>query len=81
MIVQANKDTPAYDLDTVLFTQGGKPLGKVFDVMGPVTEPYYCIRFNSKDHIEEKNITLDQTVYAAPNTQYSKFVFLAQLMQ
>jgi len=81
VVVQSLKDIPAYDLDTVLFVEGGLPLGKIFDVFGPVTEPYYCVRFNSKDHIKERKINLEQVVYCAPKTRYTNYVFLAQLMK
>lgn len=81
VVVEALKGVPAYDLDTVLFLEGGQPLGKVFDVFGPVAEPYYCVRFNSRDQITEKNIHLNQTVYSAPNTKHTNYVFLKQLMR
>uniref|UniRef100_A0A1B6MTW3 H/ACA ribonucleoprotein complex non-core subunit NAF1 n=1 Tax=Graphocephala atropunctata TaxID=36148 RepID=A0A1B6MTW3_9HEMI len=81
VVIQAFKEMPAYNLDTVLFVEGGQPLGRIFDVFGPVTEPYYCVRFNSKDHINEKKICIDQMVYCAPKTKYTNYVFLAQLMK
>lgn len=81
VVVEALKGVPAYDLDTVLFLEEGQPLGKVFDVFGPVAEPYYCVRFNSREQITEKNIHLNQTVYSAPNTKHTNYVFLKQLMR
>lgn len=81
-MVQAFKNSPAYDVDTVLFLDGGLPLGKIFEVFGPVCEPHYCIRFNSQEHIKERNIALEQMVYSAPKkTEFTKFVFLSQLMK
>ena len=36
---------PALDLDSVLFLDSGsRVLGRVFDVIGPVQRPYYCVR-------------------------------------
>lgn len=81
VVIQALKDKPALNLDSVLFLQEGKPFGTVFDVFGPVAEPYYCVRFNSNDQIKEKNICLNQMVYCAPKTKYTNYVFLAQLLK
>lgn len=80
VVIQAYKDMPALNLDTVLFLQEGKPFGKIFDVFGPVVEPYYCVRFNSNDDIKDKNISINQMVYCAPKTNYTNYVFLAQLL-
>ena len=45
VVVKAFQNFPAIDLDSVLFLDSGdRPLGKVFDVFGPVTEPYYSVR-------------------------------------
>ena len=80
VVVKAHPNTAALDLDSVLFLDKGKrPLGKVFDVIGPVTSPFYCIRFNSIKHIKDKNITVESDVYCAPRTEHTSFVFVEQL--
>ena len=69
------------DLETVLFLDKGKrPLGRVFDVIGPVSLPLYCVRFNSKDHIANHHVEKGTEVYAAPNTQHTSYVFIQQLL-
>ena len=66
----------------MLFLENGqRPLGKLFDVMGPVMHPFYCIRFNSKEHIKEKNIVKGAPVFYAPRTEHTSFVFLSELMK
>lgn len=81
VVVEGLKDLPPLDIDSVLFLdRGARPLGRVFDVMGPVTEPLYCVRFNSKEHIEEHNIQSGMLVYCAPKTEHSNFVFLQHLL-
>ncbi|GBP10446.1 hypothetical protein EVAR_76313_1 [Eumeta japonica] len=80
--VRAMPGTPAVDLDSVLFLdKGAKPLGKVFDVFGPVTEPYYCVRFNSNEHVKEKGIEPGMDVYIAPKSDHTNYVFLSELMR
>lgn len=81
VVIEALKNTPVLDLDSVLFFEDGQPLGQIFDVFGPVTEPYYCVRFNSDEHIKEKNIVKDQIVYCAPKTEYTSYVFVNQLLK
>lgn len=82
VVVQADAQTAALDLETVLFLdKGQRPLGRVFDVMGPVVQPYYCVRFNSKDHVLQKNISVGLPVFFAPRTEHTSFVFLAELMK
>ena len=80
VVVKAFPNTPAIDLDSVLFLDKGKrPLGKVFDVIGPVTSPFYCLRFNSSQHIKDNNVKVDLDVYYAPRTEHTSFVFVEQL--
>lgn len=85
IVVQGAKGMPALDIDTLLFVDGGKrALGRVFDVLGPVAEPLYAVRFNSEQ--EAKDIAAafpaPSPVYCAPNNpQHTAFVFLSQLLK
>ncbi|XP_039756492.1 H/ACA ribonucleoprotein complex non-core subunit NAF1 [Pararge aegeria] len=82
VIVRAFPQTPAVDLDSVLFLENGaKALGKVFDVFGPVTEPHYCVRFNSVEHVRERGVSCGAEVFIAPRTDHTNYVFLAELMK
>lgn len=82
MVVQALKNTPPLNLDSILFLDHGRQtLGQIFDVFGPVTEPLYCVRFNSADHIKEKGIEKDMKVYCAPKTQHTSYVFVPDLLR
>ena len=83
VIVESLPGNPAIDIDSVLFLdQGLRALGQVFDVIGPVAQPYYCVRFNSKEHIDSKAITNGMDVYYAPkNDEFTSYVFLEQLMR
>ena len=45
VVVKSLPNTAAVDLESVLFLEkGGRALGRVFDVFGPVTRPYYAVR-------------------------------------
>ena len=82
VVVKSKPNTAALDLDSILFLDKGQnPLGQVFDVIGPVMQPFYCVRFNSNDHIREKNIEIGNPIFFAPRTEHTNFVFLAELMK
>ncbi|XP_037959757.1 H/ACA ribonucleoprotein complex non-core subunit NAF1 [Teleopsis dalmanni] len=82
VLVSVLPNSVLLDLDTVLFLdKGNKVLGQVFDVLGQVADPMYCIRFNSNKQIKEKGIKINDKVYAAPKTEYTQFVVLANLMK
>lgn len=81
--VQSFKGQSALDLDSVLFLKDGSPLGSVFEVFGPVKEPRYLVRFNSKKEIEERNLAVDSPVYCAPTlgAPFTSYVFTTDLMK
>lgn len=89
LVIESLPDLPALDLESVLFAkeevqgEGDEviAIGRVFDVIGPVTRPYYCVRFNSEEHIRSKNLTKGQQIFFAPKTEHTTFVFLEQLMK
>ncbi|XP_050298993.1 H/ACA ribonucleoprotein complex non-core subunit NAF1 isoform X2 [Anthonomus grandis grandis] len=59
-----------------------KPLGPIDDVIGPVSEPMYCVRFNNEDEIKKLDVKFGTKVYAAPKSEaFTKFVFLKELMK
>jgi len=87
LVIESLPDLPALDLESVLFAkeevEGEEvfAIGRVFDVIGPVTRPYYCVRFNSEEHIRSKNLKKGQQIFFAPKTEHTTFVFLEQLMK
>ncbi|XP_055376382.1 H/ACA ribonucleoprotein complex non-core subunit NAF1 [Condylostylus longicornis] len=82
VLVNSIPGTVLLNLDTVLFLEKGqKVLGEIFDVLGKVSNPIYCVRFNSKKQIEEKGIEIGQIVYVAPRTEHTQFVILSEIMK
>ncbi|KAJ8686355.1 hypothetical protein QAD02_022149 [Eretmocerus hayati] len=80
VVVRPKPGKPTLNLDTVLFiNKGQRALGHIFDVFGQVSEPHYCVRFNSSDHIKESEIKVGMTVYYCPNSEYTSLVFLSEL--
>jgi H/ACA ribonucleoprotein complex non-core subunit NAF1 len=71
------------DIDSVLFLdQGDRALGAIFDVIGQVKQPFYCIRFNSLEHISSKGVEKGMLVYCAPATPHTcnkLFIFVDKL--
>ncbi|KAH8412589.1 hypothetical protein KR009_003528 [Drosophila setifemur] len=82
VLVSVLPNSMLFDLDTVLFLEKGrKVLGEVFDVLGQVSDPLYCVRFNTNQQILDKGITIGDVVYCAPKTEHTQFVILSKLMQ
>lgn len=81
VVVQGLPGLPPLDLDTLLFVESGAvALGRVYDVLGPVTEPLYAVRFNTAE--EARAVTLGAEVYCAPSCpQHTTYVFLSDLMR
>lgn len=80
VVVKPQSGKPTLNLETVLFLdKGQRVLGKIFDVFGSVSEPYYCIRFNNSEHIKQHEIETGLLVYYCPDTEYTLLVFLHEL--
>lgn len=88
VIVESFKDLPALDLDSVLFFRTGKSIGRVFDVIGSVSKPFYIIRFVANETIQANSIFVHMPVYFVPpnlclssfqELNVTKYVLVSQL--
>lgn len=80
LLVKTIPGTPLLDIGTVLFMEKGqKVLGEIFDVLGQVADPLYCVRFNNNQHIKEKQINIGDKVYCAPRTEHTQLIILSNL--
>ncbi|XP_064478718.1 H/ACA ribonucleoprotein complex non-core subunit NAF1-like [Ornithodoros turicata] len=80
LVIESIVGQPILDLDSVLFRTGGEPIGQVFDVFGPVSQPYYVIRFNKPEDIAEKKYEKGEPVYYAPlHADMTQYVFVSEL--
>lgn len=79
-IIQSSVGVPPLNEDTILFTEGPKVFGRVFEVFGPVSTPWYSVRFNTNADIETKGIKSGMKVFYAPaKDDYTKYVFVSYL--
>uniref|UniRef100_A0A2M4CUX9 H/ACA ribonucleoprotein complex non-core subunit NAF1 n=1 Tax=Anopheles darlingi TaxID=43151 RepID=A0A2M4CUX9_ANODA len=82
VLVQSEPGVELLNLETVLFLDRGKrTLGKIFDVIGQVNRPIYCVLFNSNQEVLAKNITVGMEVFCAPRTEHTSFIILSELMR
>lgn len=88
VMVESFKNLPALDLDSVLFFRTGKSIGRVFDVIGSVSKPFYVIRFASSQKVTESAIFVNMPVYFVPpdlclasfrELNVTKYVLVSQL--
>ncbi|XP_059163888.1 H/ACA ribonucleoprotein complex non-core subunit NAF1-like isoform X2 [Physella acuta] len=80
VVVKAKFDSPALYDDTVLFLKGRQPLGLIFETFGTVERPFYSVRFNRPEDIEERNIHIGDEVFYAPKADnLTKYVFISEL--
>ena len=66
------------DEETILFDSNRKCLGKIFEVFGPVTSPFYSIRFNNSKEIKDNCLIVQKgnfIFYAPDSTKLTKFIF------
>uniref|UniRef100_T1JIQ5 H/ACA ribonucleoprotein complex non-core subunit NAF1 n=1 Tax=Strigamia maritima TaxID=126957 RepID=T1JIQ5_STRMM len=66
--------------DSHLFAEDGSLLGQIFDIFGNTQDPYYAIRFNNTQEIEDKCIKIGDKVYYAPeNTSLYTTIFAEEI--
>ncbi|XP_047992708.1 H/ACA ribonucleoprotein complex non-core subunit NAF1 [Leguminivora glycinivorella] len=56
-------------------------IASIVDRLVQVTEPHYCVRFNSQEHVRERGVQAGADVFIAPASQHTSYVFLAELMK
>ena len=58
------------------------PLSQVFEVFGPVSTPYYVLRFNSEEEIVTKGLVVGCTVFYTPeHKEYTGYVLTKHLQK
>ncbi|XP_078068219.1 uncharacterized protein naf1 [Mustelus asterias] len=82
VIVESLKDMPPVNEETILFKMDNTSVGKVFEVFGPVSHPFYIVRFNSVEAIVTKEIKLQELFYFAPAVKdFTQYIFTERLKQ
>ncbi|KAI4901549.1 hypothetical protein NFI96_013087 [Prochilodus magdalenae] len=80
VIVESKKDSRPLNDESVLFDKDRFAIGKVFEVFGPVCQPYYVLRFNSHQDIEQRSLGIGEPVFFAPKIKdFTDYVFVEEL--
>ncbi|KAJ6668664.1 hypothetical protein lerEdw1_012147 [Lerista edwardsae] len=80
VIIESLKGLQPVNENTVLFKEDRHSIGKVFEVFGPVSHPFYVLQFNSPEHIETKGVKIHDTVYFAPSVKdFTQYIFPEKL--
>ncbi|XP_030047447.1 H/ACA ribonucleoprotein complex non-core subunit NAF1-like [Microcaecilia unicolor] len=82
VIVESLKDIPPLREGTIVFKEDGHAIGKIFDIFGPVSRPFYMLRFKSAESIQYKGINVHDIVCVAPLVEdFTKYIFVDLLKQ
>ncbi|XP_009078050.1 PREDICTED: H/ACA ribonucleoprotein complex non-core subunit NAF1, partial [Acanthisitta chloris] len=82
VIIESVRGLPPVNEESVIFKEDRHAVGKVFEIFGPVLHPFYVVRFNSSEHIKEKGINVQDSMYFAPSVEdFTQYVFAEKLKQ
>ncbi|XP_039179867.1 H/ACA ribonucleoprotein complex non-core subunit NAF1 isoform X1 [Crotalus tigris] len=82
VIIESEKGLPPVNENTVLFKEDRHSLGKIFEIFGPVSHPFYVVQFNSPEHIQSKDIKIKDAVCFAPAVEsFTQYIFPEKLKQ
>ncbi|NWR95118.1 NAF1 protein, partial [Furnarius figulus] len=82
VIIESLKGVPPVNEDSIIFKEDRQAAGKIFEIFGPVLHPFYVLRFNSSEHIREKGINVQDSMYFAPSVKdFTQYIFAEKLNQ
>ncbi|KAF7693892.1 H/ACA ribonucleoprotein complex non-core subunit NAF1 [Silurus meridionalis] len=82
VIIESKKDTPPLNEDSILFNKDRVSIGRVFEVFGPVCQPYYILRFNCQEDIDKRDLKIQEPVYFVPTIKdFTEYIFVEQIKQ
>ncbi|NXI85318.1 NAF1 protein, partial [Rhipidura dahli] len=82
VIIESLRGLPPVNEESIIFKEDRQAAGKIFEIFGPVSHPFYVIRFNSSEHIKEKGINVQDSMYFAPSVEdFTQFIFAEKLKQ
>lgn len=81
VVVLGSNPNKVLDIDSMVFNKFRKCVGYVFEVLGPVKEPYYSIHFNTASDIPLYGLHLHQELYYSTNERYSRFLLVNMLQE
>ncbi|NWT49984.1 NAF1 protein, partial [Erythrocercus mccallii] len=82
VIIESLRGLPPVNEESIIFKEDRQAAGKIFEIFGPVSHPFYVIRFNSSEHIKEKGINVQDSMYFAPSVEdFTQYIFAEKLKQ
>ncbi|NXB46972.1 NAF1 protein, partial [Leucopsar rothschildi] len=82
VIIESLKGLPPVNEESIIFKEDRQAVGKIFEIFGPVSHPFYVIRFNSSEHIKERGINVQDSMYFAPSVEdFTQYIFAEKLKQ
>ncbi|NXX20036.1 NAF1 protein, partial [Podargus strigoides] len=82
VIIESLRGLPPVNEESIIFKEDRQAAGKVFEIFGPVLHPFYVLRFNSCEHIKEKGINVQDSMYFAPSVEdFTQYIFAEKLKQ
>ncbi|XP_027739715.1 H/ACA ribonucleoprotein complex non-core subunit NAF1 [Empidonax traillii] len=80
VIIESLRGLPPVNEESIIFKEDRQPAGKIFEIFGPVLHPFYVLRFNNSEHIKEKGINVQDSMYFAPSVEdFTQYVFTEKL--
>ncbi|NXC05994.1 NAF1 protein, partial [Orthonyx spaldingii] len=82
VIIESLRGLPPVNEESIIFKEDRQAAGKIFEIFGPVSHPFYVIRFNNSDHIKAKGINVQDSMYFAPSVEdFTQYIFAEKLKQ
>ncbi|NWU17527.1 NAF1 protein, partial [Cephalopterus ornatus] len=80
VIIESLRGLPPVNEESVIFKEDRQAVGKIFEIFGPVLHPFYVLRFNSSEHVKEKGINVQDSMYFAPSVEdFTQYIFAEKL--
>ncbi|KAG1243434.1 hypothetical protein G6F68_015830 [Rhizopus microsporus] len=64
----------ALDAGSLLVYENREVMGEVFETFGPISRPYYTVRFNDESEINNEWTTVGAAVYYVPSYQKTQII-------
>ncbi|NXM41173.1 NAF1 protein, partial [Gymnorhina tibicen] len=82
VIIESLRGLRPVNEESIIFKEDRQAAGKIFEIFGPVSHPFYVIRFNSSEHIKAKGINVQDSMYFAPSVEdFTQYIFAEKLKQ
>eukprot|EP00116_Pleurobrachia_bachei_P003473 sb/3463735/ len=81
VVIKGSNRDQVLDIESMVFNSERRCVGYVFEVLGPVHEPYYSLHFNTHSDIGSYGLAKGQEVYYAENTRYHRMLMTNMLSQ